>query len=243
MMESTIDFLVETSTKTLPYGVGGRQKGKCDQWTQKGTGFIRLVDGRRVFVRSSDIFKEGGRFSLKRDEVVFFQLGADEQGRKKATLVTCNEDFEALAIDLYQFMVSKAESKSFPPTLTACQRKFVHHKAQDLGLFSCSQGEGPDRYIRVTHEAEMGFLSSSEEKVLKLKKEIQICLKLIAAEPADRGTMRVSLGDLNGKECEELRTFCWDNGLDFCTAEKRGNTREYFTECFHPTGVFRTVRA
>ena len=55
--------------------------------SQKGYGFIKLEDGKEVFVHYSNVNKKGYRV-LYQDEIVDFEIGTNSDGREQAIDVT-----------------------------------------------------------------------------------------------------------------------------------------------------------
>jgi hypothetical protein len=67
----------------------------------------------------------------------------------------------------------------FPPSLSAFERKAVHGAAADLGLSSCSQGSGADRYIAVRAAGafpEFAKRRSDRRGMTKKKQLVRQCL-------------------------------------------------------------------
>ena len=212
--------------------------GLCTSWNaSKRFGFVScMVEGqiKEIFLHHNDVLMDakGGIFLVK-GQVVYFHIIKDPQAkgkdtdRPKAILAVSNEKDEEFVREVQEFARSDASSKSFPPG-TPWQRKLLHEIAKGMHLYSRSEGEGEERFVRLTKQEE-GGPSGSEIKMSKLQAHIEEI-----AETQSHSDWRVLVRELTGHERELLRVFCMQRGLQLCRVETpQGEPCQHFV-CKQP---------
>ena len=217
-----------------------RVRGKCKTWqVQKKYGFVSYVDGgqeKEIFLHQEDLLVDAkdlkGVPALKAGQMVQFTPRKEEKdpAKLRARFATCTEDDNELVCEVQAFAASDAGTKSFPPG-TPWRRKLLHSVAGSLGFFTRSEGEEPNRCVRISKAEEEGP-GDSQQKVLRLQARIEE-----VAETQGKSDWHFLLGDLTGHEREQLSDFCKLRGLLLCRREAQNAKQCQHFVCKEPAAA------
>lgn len=95
----------------------------------------------------------------KKEKIVSQILGNERENahlsfKKSITDEEKNAVEDEMQIKINNFLQSKNNSLSFPPTLSAYERRIVHELAEKVGVIHMSHGEGSERYIVLSKNQE-----------------------------------------------------------------------------------------
>jgi len=130
-----------------------RARGVCKEWHRQ-YGYVEAMDdGQSVFLHCDDLFFDTqGKSPFQAGCPVSFQYAVDEGGHQpRAVFVTCDGTREEELLEEVQaFAMSDGQMLDFPPHLTPGLRRVIHCVAQKCGLTTRSEGEHPNRFVRIS---------------------------------------------------------------------------------------------